>query len=119
MHHRYDHNLFKWKCLCILYTSYCIEHKRNEEAGDMVLTSGSSTELQYLVIGTNSPTCHGTVKERLLLHNECLPRRVEPGYVSTDFWVGNVGGNQAELVASIQNPKARNKAAIKINMEFC
>lgn len=53
----------------------------------------------------------------LCIMNAC--QGFEPGYVSTDFWVGNVGGNQAELVASIQNPKARNKAAIKINMEFC
>lgn len=104
IHHRYDHNLFKRKCLCILYTSYCTEHKRNEEAEDMVLTSGSSTELQYLVIGTNSPTCHGTVEERLLLHNECLPRRVEPGYVSTDFWVGKVGGKPGRAGGQYTKP---------------
>lgn len=115
IHHRCDHNQFiQVEMSCILYTNYCTEHKRNEEAGDTVLTSGSSTEFQYLVVGTNSPTCHGTVEERLPLHNQCSPRTV-----STDIWVGKVGENQGELVASIQSPTARNKAAIKINVELC
>lgn len=69
-----------------------------------MLISGSSTDLQYLVVGTSSPTCHRTVEERLPLHNECSPRRVEPEYVSAGFWEGKVGGKQAELVASTQSP---------------
>lgn len=55
-----------------------------------------------------------TVEERLPLHNQCSPRTV-----STDFWVGKVGENQGELVVRIQSPNARNKAAIKINVELC
>lgn len=59
----------------------------------MVLTSGSSKELQYHMIYTNSPTCHGAVEERLPLHKECSSRRVQAECVSSDFSAGKVEEN--------------------------
>lgn len=99
INHNCDHNLnlFTWKCL-----TYKLLHwiQRNTGTGDIVLTSGSSTELQYHVVCTNSLTCHGPVEEAAL-HKECSPRRIKTECVSSNFWAGKVEENQAGLVASI------------------